>query len=94
MNTYPLSTDYDLMVKLMKEGHRLVCFADYDFSDGTSPSRDVARTIFEDRAGSLHFYAISSRGVCYAGGMPMTEEKFKRDCTRMKVEFIPPLPAK
>lgn len=99
MLTYSTSRDYDLLLRLMPT-HRLVCFVDYRFpsdSRDEPPCRDVCRTRYEppDPQGrgeytKLPHFAAQSRGICYAGGMRMTPEAFKKDCAAVNLEFILP----
>lgn len=96
---YPTSRDYDLLLRLIPH-HRIVCFVDYRFpsdSRDEPPCRDVCRTRYEEpdpqdrhERSKLPYFAAQSRGICYAGGMRLTPEAFKKDCTAVNLEFILP----
>lgn len=99
--TYATSRDYDLLVQLMPT-HRLVCFVDYRFHGddrNEPPCRDVCATRYEPgNPDSIHesmrqpYLAAQSRGTCYAGGLHMSPEKFKKNCSKVNLEFILPQP--
>lgn len=98
---YQTSRDYDLLLRLMP-AHRIVCFVDCRFHGDTRdepPCRDVCATRYEapnpnSRYATSRQYpylAVQSRGVCYAGGLCIDPEHFKKDCAAVNLEFILPI---
>lgn len=96
---YPTSRDYDLLLRLMPH-HRMVCFVDYRFHGEAlteKPARDVCCTRYEaGNPDSIHesmrfpYLAAQSRGICYAGGMHLSPDEFKKYCEAVNLEFIVP----
>jgi hypothetical protein len=79
---YTTSKDYKLLFELMQKTS-VICIIDYDFSDLTEPSRDIAKTAYKDGD-----YQIGARGISYLWAE--TKDEFVRYCERQNVEFIPP----
>ena len=101
MNPYQTSRDYAQLLALMKAGHRIACLVDYRFQsdDPTEPScRDIAHTRasppepksqFEDTRNHW-FLSIGARGICYIGGMHISDTDFLAQCAKYNVEFLVP----
>jgi hypothetical protein len=95
MPTYTTSRDYDLLLSLMPH-HRIVCFVDYRFHGDLSnlpPCRDVCATRYEPgkpESMCQPYLAAQSRGICYAGGLRLSPDEFKKHCERINLEFILP----
>lgn len=88
MFPYPISRDYDELIHLMQSGHELVCLCDYQ------GCRDIARTRYEPpttESDKKAYFAVQARGICYAGGLHLYIDEFKKDCHAVNLEFIPPL---
>lgn len=84
MNPYPTSRDYALLVRLMEEGHQLVCFVDY------MTCRDVAKARFQPPFQPDYDpdYQVHARGIAYLSAI--TPESFQAECALTNLEFILP----
>lgn len=87
---YKTSSDYELLVKLMNE-QIVVCEVDYNWRDGSAPTRDIAKAIYNNygyEGDDEMLYSISSRGISY-----ITEDdkqQFINKCKRFNVKFMLP----
>lgn len=85
----------------MKEGHRIVCLADFRFR-GDDPSEPPCRDICHTRAEppdpnskhedvrTLWYLAAGCRGIEYIGGVRDTEDAFKAQCAKANLEWLVP----
>lgn len=89
--TYNLSKDYDLLYKLLCDGHVIACFVDFAYRGDPKRYRDICK------AKRWHEYEMQfqSRGMTYGSVDRWQKDKGSEkdlmieECKRMNLEFIP-----
>lgn len=93
---YKLSRDYKRLKLLLDKGYEVVCFADYDWHDGTF-SRDICIGRFIEASNKeYNHYSISCRGIAYVDCYPAwysdqrltDEEIFIKHAEHANIEFL------
>ncbi len=87
---YAFSKDYKRLRELLDKGYSIICYADYNWSDG-----DVLRDICEARKrpdSEGDSYGIGARGISYVDYFPFHTKKygesFEQHCQSANIEFI------
>lgn len=92
-NIYTLSKDYEELYKHICKGHIIACYVNYNWHDGSPPSRDIC-TCKKWKHWEIRF---SSRGIEYGSVDPFEKKKgssekdiFIKTCKILNVEWIVP----
>lgn len=103
---YKVSANYKHLVKLLKEGKKVVCFVTYDFSCGDNKPMyvtDVCMAQYDDRSKyeEYHGFNVVCRGTEFFGVSKYQtklsyaqglnlEQLFVKMCKRYKLKYIEP----
>lgn len=98
--SYEVSKDYPRLKQLLDEGHKVVCWVTYDWSQGDG---HMVTDIFEAKRrgkGKDLEYAVSVRGCCFFDAHPYwgfenyTDEKMYKKWEGFNLQFIDPDPSR
>lgn len=94
-NDYHTSTDYKLLLDLLNQGKRIVCFCDYigNFQDiGIARANHKLYKLSPEK-----YYDVGARGISYITALDLpelsltAEDDFIKQCKERNLRFIPHL---